>query len=137
MSTMFSGGGRFRRWGASILMSRTGRPVAHRESGKQQRRSVEREQYLSYMLHEGVSKQRVRRIAAILLNVMRLMDVTSLRVVTIEEIDKGSQRWLTDTESHKTRQPGTSSAYRSGTPQEGDSGFTVSSNILLYLPIRS
>jgi integrase/recombinase XerD len=71
----------------------------------------EREQYLSHMLHEGVSKQRVRTIAAMLLNVMRLMDVTSLRVVTIEEIDEGSQRWLTDTESHKTRQPGRSSAY--------------------------
>jgi integrase/recombinase XerD len=38
----------------------------------------EREQYLSYMLHEGVSKQRVRTIAAMLLNIMRLGVSSSL-----------------------------------------------------------
>jgi integrase/recombinase XerD len=68
----------------------------------------EREQYLSYMLSEGVSKQRVRTIASMLLHVIRLMELSCLRVVDMAEIQQGSQRWLTDT-SHKMRRPGESS----------------------------
>lgn len=66
----------------------------------------EREQYLSYMLDQGVSKQRVRTIASMLLHVIRLMDLNCLRVVDRAEIQEGSQRWLMDTGSHKTRRPG-------------------------------
>ncbi len=68
----------------------------------------EREQYLSYMLDQGVSKQRVRTIAAMLLHVIRLMDLSCLRVVDMTEIQEGGQRWLTDT-AHKMRRPGESS----------------------------
>jgi integrase/recombinase XerD len=41
----------------------------------------EREQYLSYMLDQGVSKQRVRTIASMLLHIIRLMELNSPRTV--------------------------------------------------------
>src|SRR5665213_638890 len=68
----------------------------------------EREEYLSYMLNEGVSKQRVRTIAAMLLHIIRLMELTCFRAVDLAEIQQAAQRWLTDT-SHKTRPNGRSS----------------------------
>ena len=69
----------------------------------------EREQYLSYMLNEGVSKQRVRTIASMLLHIIRLMELSCLRTVDMTEVQQGSQRWLTDT-AHKMKRPGVSSA---------------------------
>ena len=68
----------------------------------------EREQYLSYMLDQGVSKQRLRTIASMLLHVIRLMELTGPRVVDSAEIQEASQRWLKDT-AHKMRRPGESS----------------------------
>ena len=68
----------------------------------------EREQYLSYMLREGASKQRVRTIASMLLHVIRSMELSCLRVIDTAEIQQGSQRWLTDT-SRRVRRPGASS----------------------------
>ena len=70
---------------------------------------AEREQYLSYMLREGVSKQRVRSIAAMLLSVVRLLNMHHPRVVDIVDLQRAGQRWLTDTGSHKTRRAGTTS----------------------------
>lgn len=69
---------------------------------------AESEEYLSYMLSEGVSKQRVRTIAAMLLHIIRLMELTAFREVDIAEIERGAQRWMTDT-SHKMRSNGKSS----------------------------
>jgi integrase/recombinase XerD len=70
----------------------------------------EREQYLSYMLAQGVSKQRVRSIASMLLNVIRLLDLKSVRTVDLAEIEQGSRRWLTDNGSHKITKRGKWSA---------------------------
>jgi len=69
----------------------------------------EREQYLSYMLDQGVSKVRVRSIAAMLLHIIRLMELSNLRVVDMTEIQHGSQLWLTDG-SHKNTHKGKPSA---------------------------
>src|SRR5712664_4961173 len=68
----------------------------------------ERGEYLSYMLDQGVSRQRVRTIASMLLHIVRLMELSCPRAVDMAEIRLGSQRWLTDT-SHKMRRPGESS----------------------------
>ena len=69
----------------------------------------EREQYLSHMLEQGVSRQRVRTIASMLLHIVRLMELTSVRSVDMTEIHQAGQRWLKDT-SHKLKRSGESSA---------------------------
>jgi integrase/recombinase XerD len=71
----------------------------------------ERERYLSTLLNQGVSKPRVRTIACILLHVIRLMRLDQMRAVNRLEIQDAGERWLTDVESHTTKQPGRSSLY--------------------------
>jgi integrase/recombinase XerD len=72
----------------------------------------ERERYLSALLNQGVCKARVRTIACLLLHITRLLKLSDhLRAVTRIEIQDAGQRWLTDTEGHTTRGPGTSSLY--------------------------
>jgi site-specific recombinase XerD len=68
-----------------------------------------REQYLSHMLENGVSRQRVRSAACILLHVVRLMQLEAMRPVRISEIDRASELWLTDESAHVTRRVGPSS----------------------------
>src|ERR1700733_13012985 len=66
----------------------------------------EREQYLSHLLSQGISVQRVRSIAMLLLHIIRLIELDHPRMVQTEEIEKASIRWTTDIESHVTRKPG-------------------------------
>ena len=62
----------------------------------------ERERYLSYLLDQGVSKSRIRTIASMLLNVVRIMDIKEPRIVSREEIRKASELWTVDTKSRRT-----------------------------------
>lgn len=59
----------------------------------------EREQFLSYMLHQGTSIRRLRSVAAMLLNVIRLMRLKALRYVEIEEVQEAAFRWIVEVES--------------------------------------
>ncbi|WP_188760756.1 tyrosine-type recombinase/integrase [Edaphobacter acidisoli] len=59
----------------------------------------EREQFLSYMLHQGTSIRRMRSVAAMLINVIRLMQLEALRDVEIEEVQEAALRWIVDLES--------------------------------------
>ena len=53
----------------------------------------ERELFLSRLLRQGTSHHRVRSIAAYLIHIVRLMELTSLRGAGVEEIRKaGHQR---------------------------------------------
>jgi integrase/recombinase XerD len=56
----------------------------------------EREQYLSFMLDQGVSKPSVRMIASMLLHIVQFMELSCLRNVDMTEIQQGSQRWIAD-----------------------------------------
>jgi integrase/recombinase XerD len=56
----------------------------------------EREQYLSYMLDQGVSKARLRSVASMLLHVVRLLDLETLRLVDLAEIQVAGHRWESD-----------------------------------------
>jgi len=67
---------------------------------------LEREQYLSYLIDQGVSKRRVRTIAAMLLNVMRFMDITGPRSVSREEIHKASDLWTIEIKSRRKLKTG-------------------------------
>jgi integrase/recombinase XerD len=60
----------------------------------------ERELYLAHMLREGVSKERVRTIASMLVHITRLLNLTTLRPIEMSELEEGGQRWLSD-DSHK------------------------------------
>jgi integrase/recombinase XerD len=53
----------------------------------------EREQYLSYMLDRGVSKRRLKSVASMLLHVVRLLNLETLRVVDVAEIEEAGRSW--------------------------------------------
>jgi integrase/recombinase XerD len=71
----------------------------------------EREQYLTSLLSQGVSTARLRVIASMLLHVIRLMEFECLRVVSLTDIERGTELWLKDVSSHKTHKVGPCSAY--------------------------
>ena len=56
----------------------------------------EREQYLSYMLDQGVSRARLKSVASMLLHVVRLLDLETLRLVEVAEIQDAGHRWESD-----------------------------------------
>jgi len=70
----------------------------------------ERERYLSHMLDLGVSKERVRSIASILLHVVRLIGLDRIRPVAVAEIEQASHLWMIDSQVHITRRAGPTSA---------------------------
>jgi hypothetical protein len=53
----------------------------------------EREEFLSHLLRQGTSHLRVRSIAGYLIQVVRLMELTSLRNVRLEEITRKPARF--------------------------------------------
>jgi hypothetical protein len=61
----------------------------------------ERNQYLSYMLDHGVSRNRLRTISSMLLHVVRLMAMDHLRMVSVEEVREAGHRWESDITPHK------------------------------------
>jgi len=65
----------------------------------------QRERYFSYMFEQGVSKTRLRRIAAMLLNVVRFLDLLERRAITMRELREGSQRWLIEPGFRAARRP--------------------------------
>jgi integrase/recombinase XerD len=70
----------------------------------------EREQFLTYLLDEGVSLERIRTIATMLLHVIRLMKFNQIRTVEPHEISGGEELWKKDiTEAHTTRKVGRTS----------------------------
>jgi integrase/recombinase XerD len=63
----------------------------------------EREQYLMCLLHQGSSEKRVRQISATLLHVIRLMNLSSLRLVDSVEIAEAGELWSADLSSPPRR----------------------------------
>jgi integrase/recombinase XerD len=70
----------------------------------------EREQYLSHLLGQGISHDRVRSIASTLLQVVRLLELSSLRSVNWNEVEGAARCWARDRDFHRTRKPGKSTA---------------------------
>jgi site-specific recombinase XerD len=56
----------------------------------------EREQYLAHLRQQGFSPHRIRLQASRLLHVVRALDLSELRPVSLAELDEASQRWVTD-----------------------------------------
>ena len=72
---------------------------------------VEREQFLSHLLRQGTSHGRVRSIAAYLLHIVRLMELTSLRTVSLEEIKKAGECWANYRGPYRKRKTGKAAAF--------------------------
>jgi hypothetical protein len=66
----------------------------------------ERERYLIHLLRQGRSHSYVRSTAAMLLQVVRLLDLSEMRTVQRGEIEEAAKRWREDSDYHLTRQPG-------------------------------
>jgi len=71
----------------------------------------EREQFLSHLLRQGTSHRRVRSIAAYLIHVVRFMELTSLRSVQVEEIEKAAECWANYRGPHRKRRAGRTAAF--------------------------
>lgn len=71
----------------------------------------EREQYLSHLLRQGTSRIRARSIAAYLIHIIRLMELTSLRSVELEEIKRAAECWANYRGPHRRRRTGKAAAF--------------------------
>ncbi len=71
----------------------------------------EREQFLSHLLRRGTSQHRVRSVAAYLIHIIRLMELTSLRNVELEEIKKAGECWANYRGPHRRRRAGKAAAF--------------------------
>ena len=72
---------------------------------------LERERYLAYLFEIGTRRERVRYVATMLLHIVRLLELDAPRLVGIDEILKGSQRWVNDPGAHRHRSAAEASAY--------------------------
>ena len=66
----------------------------------------ERDQYLVYLLQRGTSRRRVRTVAALLLQVIRVMALTELPHIKMEDVRRSDEEW--------TRNPWLSVGCRAG-----------------------
>src|SRR6266700_39156 len=71
----------------------------------------EREEFLSHLLRGGTSQHRVRSVAAYLIHIIRLMGLTSLRNVELEEIKKAGECWANCRGRHRRRRAGKAAAF--------------------------
>jgi integrase/recombinase XerD len=71
----------------------------------------EREQFLSHLLRRGTSRYRVRSVAAYLIHIIRLMELTSLRNVELGEIKKAGECWANYRGPHRRRRAGKAAAF--------------------------
>jgi integrase/recombinase XerD len=71
----------------------------------------EREQFLSHLLRQGTSHPRVRSIAAYLIHIVRLLELTSLRNVEVEEIKKAGECWANYQGPLRRRKAGRTAAF--------------------------
>jgi integrase/recombinase XerD len=71
----------------------------------------ERERFLSHLLRQGTSHRRVRSISAYLIHIVRLLELTSLRTVDIDEIKKAGECWAAYRGPLRRRKAGKAAAY--------------------------
>jgi integrase/recombinase XerD len=72
---------------------------------------LEREQFLSHLLREGTSHTRVRSTAAYLIQIVRIMGLTThLESVQIDEIKRASESWAKYRGPHRGRMSGVAAA---------------------------
>ena len=63
----------------------------------------EREKYLTYLFEIGTRRERVRNVATMLLHVVRLLKLDSTRSVGMDEILRGCERWVGESNACRRR----------------------------------
>ena len=58
-----------------------------------------RERFIAHMLAQGTSVKRTRSVAAMLLNIIRIMDLKELRTVQLREVKEAAAKWSLDPET--------------------------------------
>jgi len=76
-----------------------------REKYRQSPLFNEREQYLTHLAHRGISHPRIRAVANLLFHIVRLMELSALRPIELQEIDEAGASWAADVEFHSGRVP--------------------------------
>ena len=71
----------------------------------------ERELYLTHLLNQGTNPQFVRAIAARLVHINRLLDMSETRAVSSVEVRDATQKWLRHIADHQSRGVSPSNAY--------------------------
>ena len=71
----------------------------------------EREQYLTHLLNQGTNPQFVRAVAARLVHINRLLEISEPRAVSSVEVRDATQKWLRHIADHPSRGVSPSSAY--------------------------
>ena len=72
---------------------------------------AERERYLRYLFEIGIGRERIRNVATMLLHVVRLLKLDASRPVGMDEILRGCERWVDDTNARRHRRSGVASSY--------------------------
>jgi len=54
---------------------------------------AEREQFLAYLLGRGMSLARLRSVSGYMIQIIRLMGLTTFRTVELDEIAKAGESW--------------------------------------------
>lgn len=71
----------------------------------------ERDRFLQHLHDNGCSRDHTRTVAAMLLNIVRILDLNPLRTVSVQEIHRATEKWLVDNSSRRTRPVGKYSDY--------------------------
>lgn len=66
----------------------------------------ERERYLSHLHEQGLPRENLSTTANLLLQVIRIMSLSELRLVREEEVRDAATRWAKDVDGHISRGPG-------------------------------
>jgi integrase/recombinase XerD len=66
----------------------------------------EREQYLSHLLRRGLGHSRLRAISGYMLQIIRLLELTTFRSVGLDEIEKAGKAWDEYRGPDRRRKPG-------------------------------
>jgi integrase/recombinase XerD len=72
----------------------------------------ERERYLTHLLQQGTREEQVRLVAARLLRLIRLMDMSMLRLVEVSEIDIATSGWRAEAVALRLPLPSDASAIK-------------------------
>lgn len=73
---------------------------------------TEREEYLSHLFRQGHELRYLRYKACLLLQVIRLLGISTPRRISLPELERAATSWANDTEFHKARRAGAQTAYR-------------------------
>src|SRR4051812_12872011 len=71
----------------------------------------DREQYLTHLLNQGTNPHFVRAVAARLVHINRLLDLSEPHAVSSVEVPNATQKWLRHIADHQSRGVRPSSAY--------------------------